>query len=519
MKLFCEKTDSNRVSIAFIFSSFFFSLLFAQTEQWVYRYDGPANDDDRAYSIVYGIDGNLYAAGISRGVGTLYDIAVVSVDALGNERWVYRYSGEGNDRDDTHSIIYGLDNNVYIAGYTVGNGTSYDFTIISLDTLGNERWVYHYREAGTNWEGAHSVVYGLDGNIYAAGYCYGSGTSSDFAVISLDSAGNERWVYKYNGPGNDYDRANVIAYGLDDNLYIGGTSTETSRDFTIVSVDTSGNERWAYRYNGAADSTDDVKSIVCGLDGNIYAGGFTCGIGTFYDFTVISIDTSGTERWVYHQNGPADTTDEVNSLTYGFNDNIYAAGYIYTDNAYSDLIVVGLDTAGNEQWLYNYDGPMSGYDEAYSIIHGLDSNIYVAGHSVGLGTSHDYIVTNLTTSGNEQWIYRYSLLYDDYAYSVVYGPDGYVYSAGTCAGDNITRHDYLIICLDPTIGIREKKVTTVGSNCFSPTIICGALLQLEDKNCKIFDISGRKIHTLNPVPGIYFIEVDGVISQKVIKLK
>jgi hypothetical protein len=41
----------------------------------------------------------------------------------------------------------------------------------------------------------------------------------------------------------------------------------------------------------------------------------------------------------------------------------------------------------------------------------------------------------------------------------------------------------------------------------------------EDKSYKIFDITGRQIHTLNPAPGIYFIEVDGEIRQKVVKVR
>jgi hypothetical protein len=41
----------------------------------------------------------------------------------------------------------------------------------------------------------------------------------------------------------------------------------------------------------------------------------------------------------------------------------------------------------------------------------------------------------------------------------------------------------------------------------------------EGKNCKVFDITGREIHILNPAPGIYFIEIDGVITQKIIKIK
>jgi hypothetical protein len=51
------------------------------------------------------------------------------------------------------------------------------------------------------------------------------------------------------------------------------------------------------------------------------------------------------------------------------------------------------------------------------------------------------------------------------------------------------------------------------------TIFVGPLSFSTEKPYKIYDITGHQIHTLNPAPGIYFIEVDGEIRQKVIKIK
>lgn len=49
-------------------------ILLAQTENWVYRYNGPGNGFDVAGSLVYGADGNIYAAGYSYGSGTDIDV-------------------------------------------------------------------------------------------------------------------------------------------------------------------------------------------------------------------------------------------------------------------------------------------------------------------------------------------------------------------------------------------------------------------------------------------------------------
>ena len=58
-----------------------------------------------------------------------------------------------------------------------------------------ERWVYTYKGIADASDVANSVVYGLDGNIYTAGYSYGQTASGDFTIISLTSSGGENWVY------------------------------------------------------------------------------------------------------------------------------------------------------------------------------------------------------------------------------------------------------------------------------------------------------------------------------------
>ena len=115
--------------------------------------------------------------------------------------------------------------------------------LFSIGTSQTERWVYRYNGPGYGGDIANSLVYGADGNIYAAGLGWGGGTAHDFTVISLTSTGTERWVYRYNGPGNSYDEAYSLVYGADGNIYIGGTSSGTGYDFTVVSLTSTGTER------------------------------------------------------------------------------------------------------------------------------------------------------------------------------------------------------------------------------------------------------------------------------------
>ncbi len=371
------------------------SLTDSGTERWVYRYDGPANSYDGAYSVTVGVDGNIYAAGYSVGIGTSRDIIIISLNPLGFERWVYRYDGPGSSWDEASSIIATPDGSIYAAGYSYGSGTLADFTVVSLGPGGNERWVYRYNGSGNDYDRAYSIVRGWGGYLYAAGYAIGSATYSDLAVVCLGSAGNERWVYLYDGSGNYQDRAYSIAAGPDTNLYVAGYSSGTSSDLTVVGLTASGIERWVYTYDGPAHSSDDASSIIVGPDSNLYAAGMSYGAGSHGDFVVVSLTGSGGQRWIRRHNGTADTSDVAKSIVMTADGNIYAAGMTHEIGTFEDFTVLSLTDLGGIRWVYTYNGPADTSDAANRILAGLDGNIYVAGMSNGVGTSTDFTVVSL----------------------------------------------------------------------------------------------------------------------------
>jgi len=73
--------------------------------------------------------------------------------------------------------------------------------------------------------------------------------------------------------------------------------------------------------------------------------------------------------------------------------------------------------------------------------------------------------------------------------------------------------------LGPEIAVNEHYVMITKAGAVRSTIIKGPLLLPADKKCKVFDITGREVEPLRLISGIYFIEIDGKIAQKVIKIK
>ncbi len=88
-------------------------------------------------------------------------------------------------------------------------------------------------------------------------------------------------------------------------------------------------------------------------------------------------------------------------------------------------------------------------------------------------------------------------------------------------GDTVSDYVDFIPWLDGPVGVWEKPVvnnvnkhTTIGS-----TIFCGPLQLPEGKQCKVFDIMGRVVMSDKIKPGVYFIEIDGKITRKVVKVR
>jgi hypothetical protein len=178
---------------------------------------------------------------------------------------------------------------------------------------------------------------------------------------------------------------------------------------------------------------------------------------------------------------------------------------------------VSLTTTGTERWYYRHACP--GFSYSNSLVYGSDNNLYSAGEG-WMGSNVDFIVVSVTNDGDENWTYAYNGAgnYHDCAYSIDYGNDGYLYVGGYSTGIGTDR-DFTVISLDPATGIEEGKVSSIKNRNFGATLFSGPLHVPEGKNCRVFDITGRVIALDKIKPGIYFIEIDGKITQKVVKVR
>jgi len=232
------------------------------TQQWAARYNGPASDSDQASAIAVDASGNVYVTGSS--IGTTwpdYDYATIKYDSSGQQQWVARYSGPGNDLDFGNAIAVDPSGNVYVTGASFGSGTGFDYATVKYDSSGQQQWVARYNGPGNADDEAYGIAVDASGNVYVTGYSAGSGTGNDYATIKYDSSGQEQWVARYDGPTNANDYANAIAVDASENVYVTGFSDNSGFDYATIKYDSSGQQQWVGRYNGPANDDDEARAI------------------------------------------------------------------------------------------------------------------------------------------------------------------------------------------------------------------------------------------------------------------
>lgn len=218
-------------------------------------------------------------------------------------------------------------------------------------------------------------------------------------------------------------------------------------------------------------------------------------------------------------------------------DTMRPAVYKSTDNGESWLDITGNLLVQGAQWI------QSVAVEPYS-----DSTIYVA-TLTGVYKTTDCGVNWFRLSSAPQDIH--CLAMDRHDPNIIYGSGGRFVTSGigvyvsTNAGQTWATYnqglpttDIIEVLSDPLIGerayvgtrsfgtyvrnqvgIQEELSKSVEIQNLGATILSGHLQLPEGKTCKVFDITGRVVMPDKIKPGIYFIEIDGKITGKVVKVR
>ena len=454
---------------AVISSTVIFTFVFAQAPDtiWTKRYG--TDEHDEGYDIQPTADGGYIIVGKTgfHGAPSGPYLYLIKIDGeKGDSLWAKIYG-----TDEKAAIGYAVqatsDSGYIVAGYKEFSASgNRDVYLLKTDSLGDTLWTKTY---GSIYEDVcRSVIQTFDKGYLIAGYTYFY-TGSHLYLIKTDSLGDTVWTK---------------AYGELDQ-FASAVSVEQTQDGGYVIAGTTGPIEYAYR-------------------------GWL--LRTNAEGDTLWTKTYGDENWDTFFHAMQITSDSGYIL-------VGEAHYAYYDRR---TYLVRTDKYGNVHWSRKYLGSFDPLVDilGQSVQQTTDGGFAVVGMRFYPYNNFDIYVIRTDSLGTTLWTQNYGDFDDqEIGYSIQVTSEGNYIIAGS--KDSLQTYDYDVSVMktEPDVGIEENEPSIVISRRISATIISGPLRLPEDKKCRIFDVTGRVVEPTTVTRGIYFVEIDNEIVQKVIKIR
>jgi len=354
---------------------------------WAKRYDGPVDGFARASALGVSPDGSkVFVTGATYGTTTSLDYATVAYDAATGARlWTRRYTSSFDiSHDEATALGVNPDGSaVFVTGtsYAAADGTDY-VTVAYSTATGKRLWTARYDGASSN-DSARALAVSPD----ASSVIVTGSSGGDYATVAYNpSTGATRWVRRYDGPRGLEDQANALSVSPDGaRVFVTGFSdgSNRKRDFATVAYNSlTGTEKWVQRYNGPGDWNDNGKAVGVSPDGSrVFVTGYRTG-HDYRDVETIAYDAaSGARLWLRAYKGPDDMDDQGTALGVSPDgQRVFVTGFSRSSATNKDYVTLAYGAAtGKARWQTLYDGSV---DVAYALGVSPDgSKVFVAGMS------------------------------------------------------------------------------------------------------------------------------------------
>lgn len=332
---------------------------------------------------------------------------------------VLSYNGPGNQLDKCTGIVQDNFGFVYATGVSWGSGTTKeDYATIKFGEDGDFIWAVRYDGPGHNLDNASAITIDNAGNVYVTGWSrsgadYGS---EDYCTIKYNNNGQQLWAARFDGAVTAdcyyYDYANAIVVDNSGNVYVTGESwgnDNLNGDYLTIKYNSSGVLQWAKRYNGTSCKRDFANSIGMDGQGNVYVTGGSEMQGKGYDYVTLKYNPTGTQQWASRYDGPAFLDDIAKEMKVDGMGNVFVTGSSHGGTTKLDYVTIKYNTSGQQQWLKRYtNSPINDTDAATGIDLDVYGNVYVTGYSKASGAaSYDYTtIKYLGADGTQMWLKR-----------------------------------------------------------------------------------------------------------------
>jgi hypothetical protein len=246
--------------------------------KWAAQADANENsaNPDKIFAMAIDAAGNVYVTGIGYDHDDgLDDYMTIKYDGNnGQVIWKKLYHGSAEDQ----ALALALDRagHVYVTGRSKNSVGDWDYLTIKYDAAdGAELKTVTYNGGDNDMPSA--LVIDASGDVVVTGGSQQSNTSHDYLTIKYNAGLEPVWTRRYNNPeANDYDMASGMVLDAGGNIYVTGTSyrgQEGLYDYATVKYNPQGEESWVIRYEGPGD--DIPNAIAIDPEGHVYVTGYS----------------------------------------------------------------------------------------------------------------------------------------------------------------------------------------------------------------------------------------------------
>ncbi|MDI6767397.1 MAG: T9SS type A sorting domain-containing protein [Bacteroidota bacterium] len=405
------------------------------TRQWVAHAAGTSNNSNSGAAGIVEKSGFIYVTGWVTNKGTGSDFVTIKYKPDGEKIWEVYYNYSAKSADKAKAIAVDTAKNVYVTGSSNGGASGLDYATVKYDSNGIEKWVVRYNGPGNGEDQPSALAVNDSMNVYVTGWSKGSGTDFDFATLKYNSSGDLIWEKRYNNSNmNGVDSALGMVLNRYTDLFVTGTSVDSGYDyFTIKYNPATGDSVWGVRYNGSGLGNDIARAIVRNTSTNdIFITGSSQNASGDYDYLTIGLTSNGGVKWISRHDGIANRDDHAYSLALHSNSRVYVTGKSIQTGTFTDIVTIRYDQgSGDSNWVRGYNGPAYDEDIGFAMIGG--GNPYIIGSSVGSGVGRDFVLLEYNgTNGKLSMAVRYNgIANSDDVPSGLLSSSGAVYVTGT----------------------------------------------------------------------------------------
>lgn len=337
------------------------------------------------------------------------DILISRIDEKGDEMWSLSLGGASDDYGT--DMIY-TDNSIIVVGATKSHGSdlNYDYYACKIDLNGNVLWEKIFGDTDTlpaygtvyKHDIASEIIERSDGTYLIAGYTRGFNGVRHYQknyIVHIDADGDEIQANLHQASRYFASSPTGISTATDSNFIIFGNHWAQIPYWYITKTDFDGNELLYRRFHSTNGSIYSGTS--CSDGGNAFVGTNSSNGAASKQLMVMKLDANQNILWskMYGGNGEDHGKKIIETNDGGF----AVIGYTKSNDLGAnnfDVLLLKLDSDGNEQFVRRYN--VSGNDYAYDIKELVNGYIIVGTSSNGRLGASDILLIKTDLNGNTE---------------------------------------------------------------------------------------------------------------------